>query len=159
MHAGWSRWAIIFFIMTSLGGCSSQAGKAPPAIAVPLDIPDVTGVWQGRSIADCWMVTLTNPGRCSAMQKITLTMFQDGQRVTGSYRCSFGNENCRGLAETGVIRSGEMHHRLLRIRVMLDDGSMCFFTGMPQKDTLNGRYECQWEGPREEGSFHAERSY
>jgi hypothetical protein len=158
MDADRSRWAITLLLFALLGACSGQPQKAPSSSGV-VDGPNVTGVWQGRSIADCFMVTLTNPGRCSAMQKITLTMFQDGQRVTGSYRCSFGNENCRGLAETGVIRNGEMHHRLLRIRVMLDDGSMCFFTGMPQKDTMEGRYECQWEGPREEGSFHAERSY
>jgi hypothetical protein len=93
------------------------------------------------------------------MQLITLTMFESAGHITGSYKCSYGNENCRDEAETGVIRNGEMTRRLLRIAVMLEDGSMCRFTGMPQNGVLEGRYQCHWGGPMEKGGFRLERSY
>jgi hypothetical protein len=120
---------------------------------------DVTGVWQGSSFADCPVITTTNPGRCGAMQRITLIMLQNGSRISGSYRCAYGNENCRDLAETGVIRNGQITARLLRITVMLGDGSMCRFTGIPESGTLRGRYQCHWGGPMEQGGFFVERSY
>jgi hypothetical protein len=140
-------------------GCAELATKTEGASVRKSTKTDVTGVWQGRTIADCAIVTTTNPGRCSAMQLITLTMFQDGQRVTGSYRCAFGNEECRGLAESGVIRDGHMNDRLLRIRVMLDDDTTCSFSGMPVNGVLEGRYQCHWGGPAEWGGFRVERSY
>ncbi len=93
------------------------------------------------------------------MQRITLVMFQNGVQISGSYRCAYGNENCRDLAETGVIRNGQMTARLLRIVVMLEDGSMCRFTGIPENGILRGRYQCHWGGPMEQGGFLVERSY
>ena len=59
--------------------CGCAATERPEANRVPVEraLPaDVTGVWHGRTIADCPMVTTYNPGRCAAMQLITLTMFQ-----------------------------------------------------------------------------------
>ncbi len=126
-HLLFLMFLIIFY------GCAELATKTEGASVRKSTKTDVTGVWQGRTIADCAIVTTTNPGRCSAMQLITLTMFQDGQRVTGSYRCAFGNEECRGLAESGVIRDGH--------------------------GVLEGRYQCHWGGPAEWGGFRVERSY
>jgi hypothetical protein len=42
---------------------------------------------------------------------------------------------------------------------MLEDGSMCRFTGMPQNGILEGRYQCHWGRPMEQGGFRVERSY
>ena len=139
----------------AVGSASNPKSAAPASLSAN----NVTGVWQGRSFADCPIVTTTNPGRCGAMQLITLTMFQEGPHISGSYRCAYGNENCRDLAETGVISNGEMTARLLRIAVMLEDGTMCRFTGMPHNDILEGRYQCHWGGPMEQGGFRVERSY
>jgi hypothetical protein len=154
------------FLVASISlacGCATAGVRtaSAPRLDAPTPSPadNVTGVWQGRSFADCPILTITDPGRCGAMQHITLTMFQEGPRITGSYRCAFGNENCRDLAETGVIRNGEMTARLLRIAVMLEDGSMCRFTGMPLNGILEGRYQCHWGGPMELGGFRVERSY
>ena len=163
MSAHLARWlsSILFFLLAY--GCapaalkSSSSSKFDAAAASPAY--NVTGVWQGRSYADCPIVTTTNPGRCDAMQYITLTMFQKGLNISGSYRCAYGNENCRDLAETGVISNGQMTARLLRIAIMLEDGSMCRFTGMPQNGILEGRYQCHWGGPMEQGAFRVERSY
>ncbi len=163
MYACRARCLLSLMLLVVAYGCAdsaaNSAGSPLPAGPAALAANNVTGVWQGSSIADCPIITLSSSGRCLAMQRITLTMFQDGQRVTGSYKCAFGNENCRDMAETGVIRDGHMKRRLLRIRVMLEDGSMCGFTGMPQNDILKGRYECHWGGPREQGVFRVERSY
>jgi hypothetical protein len=163
MYAYLSR-RFLFILLFSLAyGCapavlnSSSGSKLDAAAASLAD--NVTGVWQGRSYADCPIVTISDPGRCGAMQYITLTMLQDGPNISGSYRCTYGNENCRDLAETGVISNGQMTIRLLRIAVMLEDGSMCRFTGMPQNGVLEGRYQCHWGGPMEQGAFHVERSY
>ena len=142
-------------------GCT-QAGSRSAATPVPETVSpasNVTGVWQGRSFADCPIITTTNPGRCGAMQLITLTIFQNGPQISGSYRCAYGNENCRDLAESGVIRNGQMTARLLRLAIMLEDGSMCRFTGMPLNGVLEGRYQCHWGGPMEQGGFRVERSY
>jgi hypothetical protein len=139
-------------VRPSLGPTANPPPQSPPAI-------DLTGVWQGRSFADCPIVTVTNPGRCGAMEYITFTIFQDGPRISGSYRCAFGNENCRDLAETGVIRNGQMTARLMRLVLMLEDGTMCRFTGMPYNGVIEGRYQCHWGGPMEQGGFRLERSY
>jgi hypothetical protein len=155
---------LVLVALTSLlFGCATAAIKpvqsSTPSTTDSSLIENVTGVWQGSTFADCPIVTTSDPGRCGAMQHITLTMFQQGQGVSGSYKCRFGNENCRDLAETGVIRNGQMTARLLRIAVMLEDGTMCRFTGMPQNGILEGRYQCHWGGPMERGAFHVERSY
>ncbi|HJU12405.1 MAG TPA: hypothetical protein VJ728_16095 [Candidatus Binataceae bacterium] len=169
MCANLPRQSVVAFLFAIVYGCAPVAmrsASAPsPSVPVAFPIPavlsanDVTGVWQGRSFADCPIVTTDNPGRCGAMQHITFTMFQNGASISGSYKCAFGNENCRDLAETGVIRNGRMIDKLLRLAVMLDDGSMCRFTGMPHDGILQGRYQCHWGGPMEQGGFRVERSY
>jgi hypothetical protein len=142
-----------------------KAFSAPPQLA-PQSLPgkvdpsSVTGFWQGVSSADCLTETGLDPGRCHATQKITLTMVQQGESVTGFYRCAYGNQVCRNLDEEGVIRNGKMNGRRLFMRVMLEDGSMCFFTGMPLNGVIEGRYSClQGGGLVERGAFRTVRAY
>jgi hypothetical protein len=70
------------------------------------------------------------------MRYVTLTLVQQGSEVTGYYRCAYGNQLCRNMDESGVIKDGKMIGRRLMMRVMLEDGSMCCFTGVPQGDEL-----------------------
>jgi hypothetical protein len=163
MYAYLSRRLLPIMLLSLAYGCAPTTVRSfsGPILDTRAALPanNITGVWQGSSFADCPILTTTTPGRCGAMQYITLTMLQDGPRISGSYRCAFGNENCRDLAETGVIRNGQMTARLLRIAVMLEDGSMCRFTGMPHNGVIEGRYQCHWGGPMEQGAFRVERSY
>jgi len=161
MHAHLSPRVLPTALLCLVYGCTAVVGRSTPnqVDTAASSANNVTGVWQGKSFADCPIITITNPGRCGAMQLITLTMFQDGLRIRGSYRCAYGNENCRDLAKTGVIRNGQMTARLLRIVVMLEDGSMCRFTGIPHNGILEGHYQCHWGGPIEQGGFRVERSY
>jgi hypothetical protein len=120
----------------------------------------VTGVWRGVSHADCSMISIGNPGRCGATQNIVLTMLQQGDSVSGFYKCAFGTEVCRNLDEDGVIRNGKIQSGRLMIRVMLQDGSMCFFTGRPLQGVIQGRYSClQGAGVVERGAFRTELSF
>ena len=120
----------------------------------------VTGVWQGVSHADCIDVTIGNPGRCGATQNIILTMMQQGDTVSGFYKCAYGTEVCRNLNESGVIRNGQMTSGRLWMRVMLEDGSMCFFTGRPLQGVIEGRYSClQGGGVVERGAFRTQLHY
>ena len=63
------------------------------------------------------------------------------------------------MNETGVIKDGKMIGGRLMMRVMLKDGSMCFFTGVPQGDELQGAYVCIYGAGGEGGRFRTERSY
>ena len=121
--------------------------------------PGLSGVWQGESVSTS-IDDPSDPGRISAMQRITLTMFQQGETITGFYHCAFGNQVCRHMNETGVIRNGRIKYNRLSMRVMLEDGSMCFFTGVPQGEQFNGGYEClQGGGIIEQGYFQTLRTY
>jgi hypothetical protein len=173
----WGRWlvglcAMAFFFSACSSGTDRTyprdfSGKQIPPLAELAEInalsgeaQGVTGLWQGESSADCIGDTTANPGRCHAMQYITLTMVQQGGAITGYYKCAFGNEVCRNLDEDGVIRNGVMIGSRLQMRVMLEDGSMCFFTGMPKHDVIEGRYSClQGGGVIERGAFRTQRSY
>ncbi len=116
-------------------------------------------MWQGISVSNC-VGEPSDPGRCLAMQRITLTMFQEGAEVTGFYKCAFGNQMCRHLNESGVIHNGKVNRTRLMMRVMHEDGSMCFFTGRPAGDRFDGGYEClQGGGIIEQGTFQTRRTY
>src|SRR5215469_18913787 len=99
---------LLFSLVYGCAAAGVTSTSKPVNSKLALSGDNITGVWQGRSFADCPIVTTTNPGRCGAMQQITLTLFYEGGRISGSYKCAFCNENCRDLAETGIIRNGEM---------------------------------------------------
>lgn len=164
------RWLGIGLIVALMCGCAAGAAQHQSAeaerqvtgsgtLANVSERRGLTGVWEGVSVADCAGVHLEDSGRCDAMQNITLTMFQEGEKVSGYYRCAYGNQNCRNQAETGVIRNGNMEGRRLMMRVMLEDGSMCYFTGIPAGDHFDGGYSCMTTGLFERGRFHTQRSY
>ncbi|MGH7917354.1 MAG: hypothetical protein ACREQE_07785 [Candidatus Binataceae bacterium] len=152
--------------VASAPGIASGGEAANPVRQQNTDIGEasvlksgLTGVWEGVSVAQC-LNGMPDPGRCNAWQNITLTMFQSGDKVTGYYKCAYGTQVCRNLDENGVIRNGTIKHGRLMMRVMLPDGSMCFFTGIPRHNHLSGGYSClQGGGLLEEGHFRTQRSY
>lgn len=171
-----SQWLLASALGASILGCAATdapnsnapnnlAASAPSAQVSTTGHPqplNFAGVWEGTSVADCFGAGLvaTESGRCSSMQNITLTMFQDGATVTGFYRCAFGTQNCRNLDDKGVIKNAHIFGRRLTMRVMLEDGSMCFFSGMSRDSHLIGGYMClQGAGIVEEGRFTTQRSY
>ena len=171
-----TRWLPMGLFVAMLCACANaQRGRAypndfygRPDLTIPAstqsDMPTagdgVTGVWEGSSTSACWFVSTNDTERCAATQNIRLTMIQQGDQVTGRYKCAYGNRTCRNMDEDGVIRNGSMNGRRLWMRVMLEDGSMCTFTGFPQADLLEGGYSCyQGGGMVEQGVFRTERSY
>ncbi len=98
--------------------------------------------------------------RCGAVNYITFTLFQHGSEVTGSYKCAYGNLNCRNMNDTGRVVNAKMGNTLLTMLVMLPDGSSCRFSGQPKGDSIHGGYSCAQGGARiEQGIWKAQRSY
>ena len=176
MFAGchWRK-PLLAVLIATLCGCAAggRHGAYPHAFSeqtelAPLGAPgtegaiadgDISGVWEGSSFADCLGIGIANPGRCGAVETITLTMIQRGSIVTGSYKCSFGTEDCRNQEESGVIKNGSLSRGRLMMRVMLEDGAMCYFTGIPRKDRFEGGYSCLGAAVLEQGRFVMRRSY
>jgi hypothetical protein len=156
--------AVFMFALCECAPVATAPANVTPSTALTSDHPvdveqGVSGVWEGTSISNCESDP-SDPGRCSAQQKITLTMFQQGDEITGFYKCAYGNQVCRHLNETGIIRSGTLKHTRVMFRVMLEDGSMCFFTGRPSTNEFSGGYEClQGGGIIEQGVFQTRRNY
>lgn len=120
---------------------------------------EMTGVWRGTSSAECAML-IADETRCGAINNITLTLLQQGAKVSGFYKCAYGNMDCRNGNETGRVALGTMGTDLLQMRVMMPDGSDCIFNGLPKSDAIEGRYLClQGGGLVERGIWRARRSY
>jgi hypothetical protein len=166
---------ILVLLVGLLEGCSVAAPYETPMLAEPSQVsPEtaplphaaskaradqgVTGVWHGTSTASCPFFVL--PGRCAAVQKITLTIFQRGSEITGFYRCATGSVVCLNINETGVIKAARLDGRRLSFRVMMRDGSSCFFTTVPAGEEMRGGYSCyQGGGLLEQGRWDVRRSY
>lgn len=119
----------------------------------------MSGVWEGTGLTDCTPFQ-DEPHRCNAVVNVTLTMLQEQERVTGFYRCTTGTVMCRRALETGVIKAGSMTGRLLRFRVMLDDGESCIFQATPQPDRMTGAYIClNGTAIMEQGRWDLDRAY
>jgi hypothetical protein len=120
---------------------------------------DVTGVWRGKSWAECGML-LPDETRCGAVNDITLTLLQQGAKVSGFYKCGYGNMDCRNGNDTGKVALGTMGTNLLQMRVMMPDGSDCIFNGRPMGNAIDGSYLClQGGGLIERGIWRAGRNY
>ena len=142
-------------------GVPIQTAPGQPAYSRPLsDSPaNVSGVWEGTGLTDCTAFQ-EEPHRCNAVVNVTLTMLQEQDRVTGFYRCATGTVMCRQFLETGVIKAGSMTGRLLRFRVMLDDGESCIFQATPQPDRIVGAYLClNGAAIMEQGRWDLQRAY
>lgn len=159
---------LVTALAMAICGCAATRNPPPINVAPPAAIASdqaagpergVSGVWEGISVSNC-EGDPADLGRCHAVQKITLTMFQAGDEITGFYRCAYGSQVCRHMLETGTIRAGKLEHTRVMMRVMHEDGSMCFFTGRPASNEFSGGYEClQGGGIIEQGVFQTRRNY
>jgi hypothetical protein len=129
---------------------ASGARAAEPA--------STTTRWTGTTKARCGTLT-TDHSRCSAVQNITLTLMQDGAKVSGSYTCAYGNTNCRGMQEAGKIEQGTLKGEQLELVIMAPDRSSCRFTGYLKHDSGKGSYFCKGGSQLDErGSWRIKRT-
>ena len=132
---------------------------APAAESAAAQQSGLTGLWEGTSTSNC-MPFQPDIGRCNAVVKITLNIFQQGSTLTGRYTCTIGNMVCRDSNTTGTIADGKVRQGTAALRVMLPDGSSCLFNGRPSQTTMTGSYFCmQGGGYIEQGRFQVQRNY
>src|ERR1700731_2768959 len=117
------------------------AQAAPAAESAAAQQSGLTGLWEGTSTSNC-MPFQPDIGRCNAVVKITLDIFQQGSKLTGRYGCTIGNMVCRDSNSTGTIADGKVRDGSAALRVMLPDGSSCLFNGRPSRNTIAGSYFC-----------------
>ena len=89
-------------IFSAAGACYGQATK-------------VAGVWSGNMrVTPC---SFSPSDRCNAVNNITLTLTQQGDRIKGKYTCAYGNLNCRngGSDNSGKIVSGRISENEIRL--------------------------------------------
>ena len=142
-----------------VGAASRGYSASSPDQADSAASRNVSGVWEGTGLTDCTPFQ-DEPHRCNAVVNVTLTMLQEQERVTGFYRCTTGTVMCRRSLETGVIKAGSMTGRLLRFRVMLEDGESCIFQATPQPDRMTGAYLClNGTAIMEQGRWDLDRAY
>ena len=103
---------------------------------------------------------LLEQGRCNAVERISFSLFQDGSKLTGVYRCSPGTMVCQNMNDGGQVVASTMEGSLGRIRVELPDGSTCMFNGNFQTESVVGGFGCyQGGGLLEQGSWKATRLF
>ena len=114
------------------------------------------GYWSGttRVTPPCRF----SSGRCNAVNKITFSLRQKGNRLKGKYTCAYGTLNCRngGADNTGKVVSGRVSGNQLRLSVVLPaDVSNCYYNGMlTSATTIHGGYACYQGGSLlEEGEW------
>jgi hypothetical protein len=120
---------------------------------------DLVGVWRGTTRAGCALNA--PPSRCNALQKVSITVLKgEGDKVTGSYTCAYGNQDCYDMNETGKLVEASMSGSQVMFRVQMPDGTACIYTGHVNNDDVNGGYDCMSGGaPIERGSWLAHRIY
>ena len=139
-------------LFLALGAIPSAVGPARAQGA------SINGLWSGTTIVTppC---TFSN-GRCNAVNKITFTFQQQGDRIKGKYTCAFGTQNCRngGADSTGDIVSGRLSGKEIRLSVVISaDVSNCYYNGRLTTPTaIRGGYSCYQGGELlEEGEWNA----
>lgn len=156
-------------------GCASTRAAneltfstAPPATAAaPSETParsrkpgaSAVGVWEGTTLVTNCPVSL--PSRCNAQQRVSLTVIEgDKAKLTGYYKCAYGNMTCYNLNESGKIIDGSLRDSRLTLRVLMPDGTSCFFSGNVAADAVVGGYSCYVGGSLlEQGSWQAKHLY
>lgn len=134
-----------------------RAQPATPAGARPFD--SIVGVWQGTTLAGCTVSLL--PDRCNAQQKVSITLIEgENSKLTGSYKCAYGNQDCFHMDETGKVIEATLKGREIMIRVITPSALSYIFSGRITGDSVNGGYSCYSGGALlERGTWLARRSY
>ncbi len=120
--------------------------------------PTTAAVWEGTTQASC--DPFTRPGRCNARNRITLSLFQKGDKITGTYSCATGNIVCFNGNDTGKIVAGQLIDTQLRmLRIQMSDGTGCIYNGTLSEANGQGGYQCMAGGSiLEQGSWRVARA-
>ena len=165
--------ALLVLACAGLGGCASGRAGEVGYVAPPTAIPEnanasanpgaskvgaVVGKWEGVTLANC---STSEANRCNAEQKISLTMIEGDNGLTGYYRCAYGTINCYNMNETGKIVKGSLNGAQMTARVAMPDGTSCIFTGRTvNANAVTGGYSCYGGGALiESGSWQGRRTY
>jgi hypothetical protein len=116
------------------------------------------GVWQGKTLASCAM---SIPNRCNAQESVKITLVEGaGSKIGGLYNCSYGNMDCYHQDYTGKVVEAKMNGSELSLRVMMLDGTSCWFNGRVSSDAVNGGYSCSTGASIfEQGTWRAQHLY
>jgi hypothetical protein len=116
-----------------------------------------SGRWAGATKARCGTFT-TDHSRCNAVQNITLDLVQNADKVSGTYTCAYGNQNCRGMQEEGSISQGSIKGNQLALTTMTPERSTCRFSGIIENNAGKGTYYCKGGSQRDErGTWRIKR--
>lgn len=122
---------------------------------------DLNGKWQGITRVMCIPGTYA-PGRCNALNYITLNIQQQGGEIHGSYTCRIDTTVCRdnGITSRGTIITGTLKEQRLSLRIFFpDDSSSCLYTGLSSYTEAGGTYTCyQGGGLMEIGHWQLNRT-
>lgn len=116
---------------------------------------DISGNWVGTSKVRCGG-RLHRVGRCNALQNITFEIKQAGSKISGTYKCAFGTQDCLGLHERGIV-NGSFDGAKLIVTVDMGTGSTCQFKGGIASGTGQGSYSCSGSGGPEQGTWRIHR--
>jgi hypothetical protein len=142
-------------LLLILGTISGTAGLARAQAT------NVSGLWTGttRVMPPCGF----SSGRCNAVNNVTFTLVQNGNRMKGKYTCAYGNMICRkgGMDNKGKVVSGRVESNQVRISVVVpNDVSNCYYNGvLTSPNSIRGGYSCYQGGELlEEGSWNVTRA-
>jgi hypothetical protein len=97
---------------------------------------------------------------CFVRQDISFTLLQQQFAISGFYRCWSGDNPCSDFNLGGRLVRVRMGSQVLAMRVRMEDGSSCFFQGVPRSDDMKGSCACfTARGSREKGWWHVRRAY
>jgi hypothetical protein len=150
-------WCALAFATTAFGAASVADAQSTPTAG------DFTGTWEGTiRVTPCIGGMLMRSGRCNAVNKIKLTLVQDGSSISGNYHCAIGTQICRNgnADDSGKITSGTASGNTVRFSVIVPaDVSNCLYNAVsPSPGKLRGGYTCyQGGGIAEQGLFEASR--
>jgi len=136
-------------LAVSVAGCSFATGSGNVSGG------DLTGVWIGNLTVDH-----VHGQAGFVRQDISFTLLQRQSAINGFYRCWSGDKSCADFNLGGRVVRARMGSQTLAMRVRMEDGSSCFFQGVPRSDDMKGSCACfTARGPREKGWWHVRRAY
>jgi len=136
-------------LAASAAGCSFETGSG----TVPG--PDLTGVWIGNLTVDH-----VHGQGSFVRQDISFTLLQQQSAISGFHRCWSGDKSCADFNLGGRVVRLRTDSQTLAMRVRMQDGSSCFFKGIPRSDEMKGSCTCfTARGSREKGWWHVRREY
>jgi hypothetical protein len=127
-------------------GCSTQETTAPMSSAPTpaashgnVAEENLSGLWNGTTSTGGLV------GMAGMTRSIKLVLRQEGDKITGAYRCSSGNALCRNGDEKGSIEGTANGDHVNLNMTLLPDASNCRFTGTLGYNG-NGQYTCYLQG-------------